>query len=51
MKVILVYFLGGVTFAEIGAIRWLNEQFVIQGRDLKIIIATTQIITGGRAVT
>jgi len=39
----LVYFLGGVTFAEISALRYLSEKEA-HGRDY--IIATTKIVSG-----
>ena len=41
-KRILVYFIGGVTFAEIAALRFLNTMFP----DKKFIVATTSIING-----
>lgn len=41
-KVTLVFFLGGVTFAEISAIRFLGDRF--EGRDY--IIGTTKLING-----
>jgi hypothetical protein len=44
---VLLYFLGGVTFAEIGAIRFLNAQ---PDSNVKFYIATTQLINGNRAV-
>ena len=37
-KKVLLYFVGGVTFAEIGAIRFMNEQ---PGSNVKFFIATT----------
>jgi hypothetical protein len=37
-KKVLVYFLGGITYAEIAAIRFLNEQ---KGFPFKLYIATT----------
>ena len=43
----LLYYVGGVTFAEIGAIRFLNE---MKGHNMKFYIATTQIINGNSAV-
>jgi hypothetical protein len=46
-KKVLVYFLGGVTLAEVGALRFLNQQ---KNSNVKFIVATTQIITGDRAV-
>lgn len=47
-KKVLLYFLGGVTFAEIGAIRYLND---LPGQNVKYFIATTQIINGNSAVS
>jgi hypothetical protein len=41
-----VYFIGGITYGEIAAIRFLNKIF----EDKKFIIATTQIINGGSCV-
>lgn len=42
-KKILVYYIGGITFAEISALRFLNTLFP----DKKFVIATTSIINGG----
>ena len=47
-KKVLLYFVGGVTYAEIGAVRFMNAQ---SGTNVKFFIATTQIITGNTAVT
>jgi hypothetical protein len=41
-----VYFIGGITFGEIAAIRFLNKIF----KDKKLIIATTQIINGDSCI-
>ena len=41
-KKILIYYVGGITYGEIAAIRFLNKIF----KDKKFIIATTQIING-----
>lgn len=46
---ILVYFLGGVTFAEIAAIRWLNQSRKFRGR-VNFVIATTSIISGHKCM-
>jgi hypothetical protein len=43
---VLVYFLGGITFAEISAIRFLNTQFT----DKLFVIATTSIISAGKCL-
>lgn len=41
-KVVLVFFIGGITFAELSAIRYLNENI----QDCEFIVATTKIING-----
>ena len=46
-KTVLIYFVGGVTFAEIAALRFLNQQ---ANSNVKFVVATTEIITGDRAV-
>lgn len=45
-KKILVYFLGGITYGEIATLRFLQNLYP----KFKIIIATTTILTGSRAV-
>jgi hypothetical protein len=46
-KTTLVFFLGGVTFAEVAALRFMGEQL---GEKKKIVIATTGILSGDAAV-
>ncbi|CAD0039638.1 unnamed protein product [Aureobasidium pullulans] len=46
-KTTIVFFLGGVTFAEIAALRFMGEQL---GDKKKIVIATTGILSGDAAV-
>lgn len=45
-KRVLVYFIGGITYGEIAALRFLNKIF----KDKKFIVATTQIINGDNCV-
>lgn len=45
-KKVLVYYLGGITYGEIAAIRFLNKLIT----DKHFIIATTQIINGDSCV-
>ena len=45
-KIVLVYYIGGITFAEIAAIRFLSRQL----RDKLLVIATTQIISGNKCI-
>ena len=49
VKKVLVYFLGGVTYAEIAAIRFLNTQSSLSGR-FKFVIATTSIISSEKCL-
>ncbi|CAK1363262.1 unnamed protein product [Cercospora beticola] len=48
-KVTVVFFLGGVTYAEIAALRFVNEQLE-KSSGRKIVIATTNVLNGKRAV-
>jgi len=48
-KKVLVYFLGGVTYAEIAAIRFLNSCDKFRDR-VKFVIATTSIINGNKCI-
>lgn len=45
-KKVLVYFIGGVTFAEVAALRFLNTLFP----DKRFVVATTSIINGNSAL-
>jgi len=49
VKKVLVYFLGGVTYAEIAAIRFLNSHNMFGGR-FKFVIATTSIISSKKCL-
>ena len=42
-KVVLVFYVGGVTMAEVAALRWLGAR---KGAGVEYIIATTSVITG-----
>lgn len=44
-KVILVYYVGGVTYAEVSCLRLLSEKVGVQ-----FIVATTQFINGNKLV-
>lgn len=48
-KISIVFFLGGVTYAEIAALRYVSEQLEASG-GRKLVIGTTGIISGGRAI-
>lgn len=48
-KKVLVYFLGGVTYAEVAAIRFLNTHSKFAGR-YKFVIATTSIISSKKCM-
>ena len=45
-KVLLLYFLGGVTHMEISALRLLNKRAAKSGGGWTILIATTNLING-----
>ena len=42
-KVVLVFYVGGVTMAEVAALRWLSNR---EGAGVEYVIATTSVITG-----
>jgi hypothetical protein len=48
-KTTVVFFLGGVTFAEVAALRFVGER-IGEASGRKIVVAATSIITGDRAV-
>ena len=48
-KVSIVFFLGGVTYAEIAALRFVSEKLQ-ESSGRRIVIGTTSIISGDRAV-
>lgn len=47
-KTIVVFFLGGVTRAEISALRFVQKQMAEQGTQRRIVVACTSVITGDR---
>jgi hypothetical protein len=48
-KTTIVFFLGGVTFAEIAALRFVSQQ-IGEATGRRLVIGTTSIITGDRAM-
>ena len=42
-KTVLVFYVGGVTMAEVAALRWLSNR---EGAGVEYVIATTSVITG-----
>jgi len=50
LKVILVFFVGGCTFAEISALRFLSEDKSIKPRS-RYVVATTKLINGSSLMT
>jgi hypothetical protein len=48
-KVTIVFFLGGVTYAEIAALRFMSEQLQ-ESNGRRLVIGTTSIISGERAI-
>ena len=49
VKKVLIYFLGGVTYAEVAAIRFLNTHSMFSGR-FKFVVATTSIISSEKCM-
>lgn len=45
-KTVFVMFLGGITFAEIAALRFIGRQMTESGQRKKIVICTTGVISG-----
>jgi vacuolar protein sorting-associated protein 33A len=45
-KTIFVFFLGGVTFAEIAALRFMGKQLETAGERRRLIVLTTSIVSG-----
>ena len=48
VKKVLVYFLGGVTYAEVAAIRFLNSTHL--GQRFKFVVATTSVISSEKCM-
>jgi len=46
VRVILIVLIGGITFAEIAAIRFLSSQMAHEGQQTRFVIATTKVING-----
>lgn len=49
-KTVVVFFLGGVTRAEISALRFMAQKLGEEGKKRRIVIATTGVITGESVV-
>eukprot|EP00474_Spongospora_subterranea_P009710 CRZ10168.1 hypothetical protein [Spongospora subterranea] len=47
-RIVLVFFIGGITFAEISALRWLNKR---EDHDREYIIMTTHITNGHKMIS
>lgn len=50
LKTVIVFFLGGVCRAEIAALRFVAKQLKEEGRGRKLLICTTEVLTGDRVV-
>jgi len=46
--VTLVFFIGGLTFTELSALRWVSQQ---EGQDRDIVVATTKLINGNSVLS
>jgi len=49
-KTVIVFFLGGVSRAEIAALRFVAQQMREEGRGRNILICTTSVLSGDRVV-
>lgn len=49
-KTVIVFFLGGVCRAELAALRFVAKQLKEEGRGRKLLICTTEVLTGDRVV-
>lgn len=49
-RVSIVFFLGGITYAEVAALRLVGRQLEKEAGGRRLVIGTTGVISGGRAV-
>lgn len=49
-KTVVIFFLGGITRAEIAALRFVAKQMKEEGKGRKLLICTTGILTGDRII-
>ena len=49
-KTVVIFFLGGVTRAEISSLRFVAKQLKEEGKGRKLLICTTSILTGDRVI-
>lgn len=49
-KTVVVFFLGGVTRAEVSALRFVAKSLAEEGRGRRLVVATTSVIKGDRVV-
>ena len=47
-RVVVIFVVGGITHAEIGTIRFLEQKLAQQGEPKHFVIATTNITSGGK---
>jgi len=45
-KTVFVFFVGGVTFAEIAALRFINKQLEAAGERKRLVVCTTSMLSG-----
>ncbi|KAF2099431.1 Sec1-like protein [Rhizodiscina lignyota] len=50
LKTVVIFFLGGVCRAEIAAVRWVGRRLIEEGKNLRLVICTTAVVTGDRVV-
>ncbi|KAF2085650.1 vacuolar protein sorting-associated protein 33A [Saccharata proteae CBS 121410] len=49
-KTVVVFFLGGVTRAEMSALRFIRKKLAEEGKPKRILVATTGVVSGDRVV-
>lgn len=50
LKTVVVFFLGGICRAEIAALRWVGRRLLEDGKNFRLLICTTGILTGDDVV-
>lgn len=50
VKTVVIFFLGGVCRAEIAAVRWVGRKLMEEGKNLRLLICTTAVLTGDKVV-
>ena len=49
-KTVVIFFLGGICRAEIAAVRWVGRRLMEEGKNLRLLMCTTSVLTGEKVV-